>query len=262
LVIGSWIIDSHHVTHAGMEFNNLLKAAAVITLQCGLLWILYIALEPYGRRFWPDGLLGWSRLLSGHVRDPRIGREILIGAVFGGLLMLCDLFRTMSPLLIGKPPGIPSGGAEVESLNGIGALYGTWVDIVFSSLETALFFVMILVVARLVLRRTWLAVGVAVLIEIIVSGGGVPPGGVWWLYYLTQFIAIALINFAIFRYGLLVTALMIVIDNIPSSVPIVTNGPSWASMPGLLSVALVVGVAAFGFYAARAGQPLLGALDT
>jgi len=262
LVVVSWIVNSHHVTHAGMEFNNFLKAAAVITLQCGLLWVLYIALEPYGRRFWPDGLLGWSRLLSGHVLDPRIGRDILIGAAFGGLLMLCDLFRTMSPLLIGKPPGIPTVGAEVESMNGLGDLYGTWVDLLFSSLETALFFVMILVVARLVLRRTWLAVGVAVLIEIIVSGGGVPAGGVWWLYYLTQFIAIALINFAIFRYGLLVTALMIIIDNIPSSVPIVTNGPSWASMPGLLSVALVVGIAGFGFYAARAGQPLLGALET
>ena len=261
LVIASWFIDSHHVTHAGMEFNNLLKAAAVITLQCGLLWVLYIALEPYGRRFWPDGLLGWSRLLSGHVRDPRIGRDILIGAVFGGLLMLCDLFRTMSPLLIGKPPGIPSGGAAVDSMNGLGALYGTWVDILFSSLETALFFVMILIVARLVLPRTWLAVGLAIVVEAIVSGGGVPVGGVWWLYYLTQLIAIGLINFAIFRYGLLVTALMIVIDNIPSSVPIVMNGPSWATMPGLLSIALVVGVACFGFYAARAGQPLFGKFE-
>ena len=30
-----------------------------------LLWSLYLALEPYGRRFWPDGLLGWTRLFSG-----------------------------------------------------------------------------------------------------------------------------------------------------------------------------------------------------
>ncbi|HEX7140144.1 MAG TPA: serine/threonine-protein kinase, partial [Vicinamibacterales bacterium] len=260
LVVVSWIIDSHHVAHAGMEFNNLVKAAAVITLQCGLLWILYIALEPYGRRFWPDGLLGWSRLLSGHVRDPRIGRDILIGAAFGGLLMLCDLFRTMSPLLIGRPPGIPTIGTEVDALNGFGPLYGTWVDQLFSSLESALFFVLILVVARLVVRRTWLAVGLAALVEVIVAGGGVPAGGVWWVYYLAQLLAIGLINFAIFHYGVLVTALMSVIDNFVSAVPIVTNGPSWAALPGLLSIGLVVGVACFGFYAARAGQPLFGSL--
>jgi hypothetical protein len=32
-------------------------------------------------------------------------------------------------------------------------------------------------------------------------------------------------------------------------------------MPGTLSLALVVALACFGFYAARAGQPLLGKLD-
>jgi len=38
----------------------------------------------------------------------------------------------------------------------------------------------------------------------------------------------------------------------------VTHGPSWAALPGNLSIALVVAVACFGFYAARAGQPLFG----
>jgi hypothetical protein len=41
-------------------------------------------------------------------------------------------------------------------------------------------------------------------------------------------------------------------------VPIVMHGPSWAALPGNLSIALVVALACFGFYAARAGQPLLG----
>ena len=35
----------------------------------------------------------------------------------------------------------------------------------------------------------------------------------------------------------------------------------WAAMPGNLSIALVVALAAFGFYAARAGQPLFGKLE-
>src|SRR6185436_19149685 len=106
----------------------------------------------FGRRFWPDGLLGWSRLLSGRVRDPRIGREILIGCVFAGALMLVDLFRSLSPLLVGKPPGIPTLGGEVEVLNGFGWLFGTWADQVFSSVQTALVIAMLLVVARLIVR--------------------------------------------------------------------------------------------------------------
>jgi len=35
----------------------------------------------------------------------------------------------------------------------------------------------------------------------------------------------------------------------------------WAAMPGNLSIAFVVALAAFGFYAARAGQPLFGKLE-
>ena len=54
---------------------------------------------------------------------------------------------------------------------------------------------------------------------------------------------------------------MILVDNIPSAVPIVPNDASWAAMPGNLSIALVVALACFGFYAARAGQPLLGQLE-
>ena len=45
------------------------------------------------------------------------------------------------------------------------------------------------------------------------------------------------------------------------AVPIVTHGPSWAAVPGNLSIALVVALACFGFYAARGGQPLFGKLQ-
>src|SRR5947207_3810951 len=261
LVLLAWIVDGHHVWDAGIEFNGLLKTTAALCLQCGILWVLYIALEPYGRRFWPDGLLGWSRLLSGHLRDPRTGREILIGAALGGALLLVDLFRSLSPSLIGRPPGVPTLGTQVEALGGAGPMYGAWVDVLFSSLQTALFFVLLLIVARLVIGRPWLALALTLVVEVLIAGGGTPPGGVAWLYYVTNFIALALINLAILRYGLLVTALMILLDNIPSAIPIVPHGPQWASLPGTLSLLVVIAAAAFGFYAARAGQPLLGRFD-
>jgi hypothetical protein len=35
----------------------------------------------------------------------------------------------------------------------------------------------------------------------------------------------------------------------------------WAALPGNLSIALVIALACFGFYAARAGQPLFGNLE-
>jgi len=74
--------------------------------------------------------------------------------------------------------------------------------------------------------------------------------------------AIALITFAIFRYGVLVTVVMVLVDNIPSAVPMLDHGPTWATLPGTLSLMLIAGLAAFGFYAARAGQPVLGTLQS
>jgi hypothetical protein len=54
---------------------------------------------------------------------------------------------------------------------------------------------------------------------------------------------------------------MLLVDNIPTAVPFVAHGPAWAAFPGNVSSALVIAVACFGFYAARAGQPLFGTLD-
>jgi hypothetical protein len=244
------------------EVSGVFRVGGSLLLQGGILWVLYLALEPYGRRFWPDGLLGWSRLLSGRVRDPRIGRDILVGSALAGVLLLIDLFRSLSPLLIGRPPGVPTLGGEVEVLSGFGWLVGTWTDQMYGSLQTALIIVFLLVVVRLLVRRTWLAVIIGIGILVGASGGGVPAGGVGWLYYLAQFMAIGVITLAIFRYGLLVTVVMILMDNIPSAVPILPNGAPWAALPGNLTLALVVGLACFGFYAARAGQPLLGNLNS
>jgi len=49
-------------------------------------WILYLALEPIVRRRWPDSIISWSRLLAGRLRDPLVGRDILIGCLAGVLL--------------------------------------------------------------------------------------------------------------------------------------------------------------------------------
>ena len=46
-------------------------------------WVLYVALEPHARRLWPTSMFGWARLLDGRLKDPLIGRDVLIGGLFG-----------------------------------------------------------------------------------------------------------------------------------------------------------------------------------
>ena len=91
--------------------------------------------------------------------------------------------------------------------------------------------------------------------------GNVQFGQDLWLYAIGQVLTIGLITFGIFRFGLLVTAVMLLVDNIPTGVPFIPRAAAWAALPGNLSMALVVAAACFGFYAARAGQPLFGKLE-
>jgi hypothetical protein len=255
----AWIVGAHHRASLA-EINSFFRVFGNILLNAALLWSMYVALEPYGRRFWPDGLLGWTRLFSGHVRDPRIGREILIGCALGGVLMILDVLRGIGPYLIGRPPGTPGTGGDVSALSSAGDLVVSWSDQVYGSIQTALIVVLVFVALRLVVKRTWIATAIGVTLVTLAVMQNVPIGGIVWMHAIIQLLTISTITFAIFRFGLLVTTVMMLIDNIPTAVPVV-HGPSWATLPGTLSILLVAAVACFGFYAARAGQPLFGKFD-
>ena len=259
--IAAWAIGGHHLSSPAEEANSFFRVFGNLLFQAGELWVLYLALEPYGRRFWPDGLLGWTRLFTGHLRDPRIGREILIGAALGGTLILADVFRALAPYLIGRPPGPPALDGDVAALGGLGSMALVWSGQFYGSIQTALIITMTFVALRLVVRRTWLAVLIGMLVISAAVAGNVQFGHELWLYAIGQVLTIGLITFAIFRFGLLVTTVMLIVDNIPTAVPILPHASAWAALPGNLSSGLVVAAACFGFYAARAGQPLFGKLE-
>lgn len=148
-----------------------------------------VALEPYGRRFWPDGLIGWTRLFAGYVRDPRIGREILIGSALGAALIATDALRGVLPYLIGRPPTQPFLDGDVRVLSGFGAL--AWAGQINGSVQTALLIAMTFVGLRLVVRQTWIAIAIGM---IVVTAA-----------VTRNILAIGIITLAISRFGLLVT---------------------------------------------------------
>ena len=49
----------------------------------GLSWLLYMALEPYVRKLWPQTIISWTRLVSGRIRDPLVGRDVMFGVMLG-----------------------------------------------------------------------------------------------------------------------------------------------------------------------------------
>lgn len=52
------------------EWFLVADAAGGALFDAAAAWVLYVALEPYVRRRWPEALVSWSRLLSGRFADP------------------------------------------------------------------------------------------------------------------------------------------------------------------------------------------------
>jgi hypothetical protein len=101
-----WLLGAHHVpvrSEADVVFGGLYRAA----FSAGLVWLFYIALEPYWRRLWPSTMVSWVRLLKGRFRDPRVGRDILLGSVLGVSAIVWMLqFNVFWPAWLGHvPPG-------------------------------------------------------------------------------------------------------------------------------------------------------------
>jgi hypothetical protein len=84
-----WALQLPHVSPA-----DLLIVAAYGAL---LFWVLYVAIEPYVRRKWPQVLVSWTRLLSGEWRDPLVARDMLVGVAFGIILACATTYLHFLP---------------------------------------------------------------------------------------------------------------------------------------------------------------------
>ncbi|MBS1794885.1 MAG: serine/threonine protein kinase [Acidobacteria bacterium] len=78
-----WFLSMSHVPALFPEldrFNHALREALRFS---AIAWVVYLALEPIVRRHLPDLTVSWNRLLVGDWRDPLVGRDVLLGTLWG-----------------------------------------------------------------------------------------------------------------------------------------------------------------------------------
>ena len=254
-----WLLRAHHSSELPVEYEILFRAAAEVALVAALLWVIYVALEPYVRRLWPDSLLGWSRLMTGHVRDPRVGRDVLVGMAVGVAVSLVDVARRMTIPWLGYSVPSATYGSAIEVLNGPAMIAATWLTSANGAMQSALILLLMITLVRLTLRRTWLAVPVATLLLSFPAAqqGGTTNTNLILLFPILSGIFLTLL---VFRAGLLAFAVAWFVWSVASNVPLVQDWVHWSAAPGNWTLAALVALALFGFSAARAGQPLLGAI--
>ncbi len=167
LMMLSWVFGADHTPDSFNEFYSfLLIANAQALLAAGVIWLLYLALEPYVRRHWPVTLTSWGRVLNGNLRDPLVGRDMLIGVAFGIGYVLLFRLRDLSRVWLGAAPDM--FGVHTELLLGARQLIASlFLSAIFWFILISLFAFFLLLLLRVLTRRQWLAASIWVLIWIL-----------------------------------------------------------------------------------------------
>ncbi len=244
--IAMWLLRAHHVASID-EIDLTLIALGWALLYTFLIVVLYLALEPLVRRKAPETLIGWSRLLAGQFRDPLVGRDLLIGAVYGVALALYEISDNFILPLFGKLPPVP-GVFAGESLLGMRLAIGLLLIyiLIFVFYSLGIFFLLSLL--RLLLRKDALAFIVVVLLGALVNTSGEYKAFAGLLYVSFLFV--------LKRFGLLVLVVGLVVQNILLVFPTTTHLSRWYAAPALVGLIAIAALSFYGFHTARAGKPL------
>ncbi len=246
-----WLFAGHHNGSPVNEFELFIRSLAIALFQACFLGVLYLALEPFVRRRWPRRIISWTRLLAGGYRDPLVGRDVLIGAVFGVAILLFTMLGYTSQQWIGKPPMLATSPGA--SFLGAHFFFNAFASQLTAALFIAFITLFLLLLFVFVLRREWPAlVALWILLTFIQSllMQAVPA--------MAPFISVVtlLAIGVLYRYGLLASIFAMFVFHLWIFFPMTTELTAWYAIDFTIALAIVVGVVAYGFYRSLAGQPL------
>jgi serine/threonine-protein kinase len=243
-----WLCRGHFV--AGIDtFGLFVLALSTGLFISGSTWMLYLALEPWVRRRWPQALISWSRLLSGQWRDPLVGRDILFGVMLGVLWILIFQLRYIAMMRMGAAPGI----GETDYLAGGREALGAWLMQVPSSIIGTLQFFFLLLGLKVLLRKDWLAAIAFIAIFVLLQGlSSQYPAVEVPALILVYAVAVVIV----YRFGLVPLACAIFTINMMANLPITADFSAWYMPTSALAVLSVVALAGWGFYHSLGGEPI------
>ena len=255
LTLASRLFSGHHIPTFG-EFGTILNGLQDTVFAGAFFWIVYIALEPFVRRRWPQRIISWSRVLAGDFRDPLVGRDVLIGTIFGfgitlwqiSVLLARDWFKdsTLTPAY------------EAGSVNlGIGQFVTAFVGQVSSPLLNGFQLMFLVLLLAMLFRRDWLgflAGGIIMTAALAFLHGGRPIN--WVSAGVTAVISL----FALYRYGLLALISAFFFLHMYIMFPVTPNVTAWYALGFVLDLIIVLALLVYAFYVSLAGQPLSGKL--
>jgi serine/threonine-protein kinase len=236
-----------HLSASIVFFASFLVAVCTSVFYGVLLLTIYLALEPFVRRHWPQVLVSWTNLLSGGVTDPVVGRDLLIGVALGlWHTVLVWIIRAMSSF--GSQPESPG---DIETLLGLRSTVGVVLEEAPYAVRNALLYFFFLFVLRVVLRRQWPAVLAFTVFFAILNGlGNVDP----WLGALLGFLYFGSSAVVILRWGLLPFTIGVFVMSLLFDLPATFDTSAWFFGNMVFLLAILVALTVWGFYTSVGGR--------
>jgi tRNA A-37 threonylcarbamoyl transferase component Bud32 len=239
------------------EYRTLVHILAM-SLYAGVFsWALYLAVEPYARRAWPERIVSWTRLLTGRLRDPLIGRDILAGLLISVLtVVLCQLIS-----LAGQSFGLEGARFPYWESPEANLSMRHFVATILLSVESKgvgiALWVLFLIVALLTLcRRRRVAIPAFVLVAFLVTCSTASRGDPL-LVMATVGVWTAGISISVLRFGLLTYAVAHISYLVYWHFPLTLDFSAWYAGNVWFAALIIAVLAVYALYISLAGRPLI-----
>ncbi len=243
-----WVLRAHFV--AGIASYGLLLLALCGALFLSvLIGVMYLALEPYVRRHWPQTIISSTRLLHGRWRDPLVAKDLLFGIVEGMLISLIIYAYSMITIRLGDSPNL----GDLAFLLSARQVAGNFLVRVLWEFQGTLIFFFVLFLLRVLLRNRWLAAVVFVGIWVFYKSLGAQHLAI---HVPTMVLLYGTAAFVMVRFGLIALISGFFVTDLLLSLPMTGDFSSWFIGAVIFPYASVMALALWAFYTSLGGRKL------
>ncbi len=217
--------------------------------------IAYLAIEPYLRRLWPSVLVSWARLVAGRLRDPILGRDVLVGASAGAALDLLVVAAQVAERALGFPiPPAQLSANLLQTLPSAPSVLAFVCLVLFIGLQRTTTGYTIMLVFRFVLRSSRLAILAAFSVFFLAfldfgSKAVLIDALVW-------FLSLALLLWIYLRFGYVASAVSMSVLFLADGLAWTLDFTSWVAPQTMFAWAIIAVLLGYGFITAVGGRSL------
>jgi serine/threonine-protein kinase len=217
--------------------------------------LAYLAIEPYIRRLWPSVLVSWARLVAGRLRDPIIGRDVLVGAAAGAALPFVFAAAQSAERALGFPvdPGRLSSVLldTVTSAPSVPAML--CLALALGIFRTTTFYT-ILLILRFVLRNNRLAT-IATLVLFVLALTDYSSKSLW-LDIPISLLAWGAVVWVALRFGYVALTVIVIVSLLVDGLPWTLDFSSWVAPQTMFAWGIITVLLGYGFLTAVGGKSL------